>query len=141
MDIEAILAEPRRHWSCRPPASEDAIERLRQIAPGALPKEYIALLKYSNGGEGPLALPPLYFLFYEADHTSELNQSADQRELYPGILVFGSNGGLETIGFDMRESEPWPIVMYDAVAGTESAVTIAENMEDFIRAIGIGDEE
>lgn len=141
MDVETLLTQPGREWSRRPPASEEAIERLRQESAGGLPKEYVALLRYSNGGEGPLALPPLYFMLYEAEYTSELNQSADQRKLYPGFLVFGSNGGLEAIAFDTRGKEPWPIVMYDPVAGTESAVTIAENMGDFIRAIGMDDGE
>jgi hypothetical protein len=141
VDVQTLLTEPHRQWSRRPPASEEAIARLQQGAPGAVPREYIALLRYSNGGEGPLALPPPYFMLYKAEFTRELYQSPDQRELYPGFLVFGSNGGLETIAFDTRGKEPWPIVMYDAVAGTESAVTIAENMENFIRAMGIGKEE
>jgi hypothetical protein len=137
VDVKTLLTEPHREWSPRPPASEEAIQRLRQAAPGVLPKAYVALLQYSNGGEGPLALPPLYFMLYEAEYASDLNQNADQRELYPGYFVFGSNGGLETIAFDTRAAKPWPIVMYDAVAGTESAVAIAKNMEDFVRAIGM----
>lgn len=141
MDVESLLTERRRQWSCGPPASEDAIERLGRAAPGVLPKEYVALLRYSNGGEGPLALPPLYFVLYKAEYTNELNQSVDQRELYPGFFVFGSNGGLETIAFDTRAREPWPIVMYDAVAGTKSAETIAKKMEEFIHAMGIDDPE
>lgn len=136
MDVETLLSEPGRDWSARPPASEEAIEQLRQHASSALPEAYVALLRYSNGGEGPLALPPLYFMLYEVEYTSEVNQSPYQRQWYPGFFVFGSNGGLETIAFDTRGKEHWPIVMYDPIAGTESAVTIAKNMEDFIRAIG-----
>ena len=140
VDVEKLLSEPSRDWSARAPASEEAIERLRQHAAVALPEEYLALLRYSNGGEGSLALPPLYFMLYEAEYTNELNRSPDQLELYPGFFVFGSNGGLETIAFDTRGKEPWPIVMYDAVAGTQSAVTIAENMHEFILAIGLDEE-
>ena len=141
MDVEALLTEPHREWFSRPPASEEAIEQLQHAAPGVLPKEYVALLRYSNGGEGPLGLPPLYFSLYEAEYATEFNRNADQRELYPGHFVIGSNGGLETIAFDTRASEPWPIVMYDAVAGTESDVTIAKNIEEFISAIGVEHQE
>jgi hypothetical protein len=137
VNVEALLTEPHRKWSSRPPASEEAIARLQNAAPGVFPKEYIALLRYSNGGEGPLALSPLYFMLYEAEYANEVNQSADQRESYPGHFVIGSNGGLEPIAFDTRATEPWPIIMYDAVAGTESDVTIAKNMEEFIGAIGV----
>jgi hypothetical protein len=80
-------------------------------------------------------------MLYEADYAREVNQSADQHEMYPGHFVFGSNGGLETIAFDTRAKPPWPVVMYDPIAGTESAVTIAKNMEEFIRAIGIDDQD
>jgi hypothetical protein len=107
--------------------------------PVALPKDYVSLLRCTNGGEGPLALPPLYFMLYEAEYASDLNGSTEQRHLFPGFFVFGSNGGLETIAFDTRVAEPWPIVMYDAVAGIESAEPIAKDMGEFIRAIGIDD--
>jgi len=57
--------------------------------------------------------------------------------LYPGLLFFGSNGGLERIAFDMRSSRPpWPIVMIDPVAGNDSAVPIAHHLEEFVEAIG-----
>jgi hypothetical protein len=136
MDVETLLTEPHRKWSRCPPASEAAIERLRQAASGTIPLEYIALLRYSNGGEGPLALPPLWFMLYDAEHVAKVNQSADQREQFPGFFVLGSNGGLETIAFDTRASESWPIIAYDGIAGAESAMTIAKDMEQFIRAIG-----
>ncbi len=141
MDVQTLLTQTGRDWTARPPAREQAIERLRQNAPGPLPDEYVDLLRYTNGGEGPLNLPPLFFMLYEAEYTDELNQSADQRELYPGYFVFGSNGGMESIAFDTRGREPWPIVMYDPVAGFDSAVTIAKNMKEFIAAIGIDAEE
>jgi hypothetical protein len=141
MNVEALLTQPDRQWSSRPPASEKAIERLRKAAPGPLPKEYVALLRYSNGGEGPLALPPLYFMLYEAEYAQEVNQNADHRDLWPEYFVFGSNGGLEKIAFDTGTEQPWPIVMYDPVAGTRSAVTIATNMQELINAIGKDDQD
>lgn len=136
MDIKAILTEPGRSWFAGLPASEEAIKRLQHAAPGILPDEYISLLRCCNGGEGPLALPSLYLLLYEAEYATEVNQSADQHESYPGHFVIGSNGGLETIPFDTRAIEPWPIVMYDAVAGIKTDVIIAKNMEEFIDAMG-----
>lgn len=141
MNVETLLTESHRQWCSRAPASADAIEQLRQAAPGPLPKEYIALLRYSNGGEGPIALPPHYLMLYDAEYTNEVNQIPNQRDLCPGHFVIGSNGGLETIAFDTRASEPWPIVMYDPVAGTESDVTIARNMKEFIGAIGLENQQ
>lgn len=63
------------------------------------------------------------------------------KEQFPRIFFFGSNGGLESIGLDMRGSQPWPIVAIDCIAGLDSLVTISANMADFIEAIGISPEE
>jgi hypothetical protein len=103
--------------------------------------EYLDLLRFSNGGEGPLALAPLYFMLYEVELVVEINGSEDQDEIYPGHFVFGSNGGLETIAFDTRGGTPWSIVMYDAVAGIESRVVVAKDMADFLGAVGVDDRE
>jgi hypothetical protein len=137
VDIARILSEPDRSWKARPPADLPAVSRLQESAHGELPAEYINLLLHCNGGEGPLALPPRYFMLDSAEYSFELNMSVDQRDLYPGLFVFGSNGGLELIAFDTRDSRPWPIAMYDPIAGIESAVIIAKNMEEFIFAVGL----
>ena len=132
-----FLNSQGRAWQAQPTASDAAIDKLRQAVPVPLPEEYFSLLRISNGGEGPIDLPPLYFQLYDAEYVGVLNRDSVQREAYPGFFVFGSDGGLESIAFDLREQTPWPIVMFDPVAGTESAEIIATNMADFIRAIGI----
>ena len=137
LDITSILTRPGRIWQAQPPAGEAAIDKLRQAVPVPLPEEYIDLLRVSNGGEGPIDLPPLYFQLYDAEYAGVLNRDSAQRDSYPGFFVFGSNGGLESMAFDQREQAPWPIVLFDPIAGTESAEIIATNMADFIRAIGI----
>ena len=135
LDIAGLLAEPRRSWAAGPPGDEAAIQSLRRSAPAGLPPEYLELLRHSDGGEGPLALPPLYFLLYDAGFAAELNAGIDPR---PGYFAFGSNGGLERIAFDVRADPPWPVVMYDPVAGIEGAVVIARDMARFVSAIGLG---
>jgi hypothetical protein len=141
LDIARLLTEPHRKWAKRPPASDQAIERLQRAARSTLPQVYIDLLRYSNGGEGSVAFPSLYFMLYETEYVCEINESADQRDFYPGHFVIGSNGGLETIAFDTRTPEPWPIVMYDAVAGIGSDIVIAKDIAEFIRAIGVDSQE
>ena len=137
IDIAKILNALGRIWRPQPPADEAAIVSLRKSASVLLPDEYYDLLRTSNGGEGPIDLPPLYFQLYDAEVAGEINRAPLQQESYPGFFVFGSNGGLETLAFDFRNYFPWPIVMFDPIAGPESAVIIATNMSDFIRAIGI----
>jgi hypothetical protein len=140
-DIASLLAESHREWLADPPCGEAAIEALRESAPVELPSEYLDLLRHCNGDEGPLAIPPLWFILYEAEYAAELNAMDDQREFYPGYYSFGTNGGLERTAFDIRGTPPWPVVMFDPIAGVESAEVIAADMASSIPAIGLGSPE
>jgi SMI1/KNR4 family protein SUKH-1 len=135
--IAEILKQPDRNWSGNPPASEEDILRLIQSCKVKLPDEYLDLLRVSNGGEGDLALPPLLFVLFDIDEVLEMLKDSFYREEFPDLLFFGGNGGLEQIAFDLRKGEPYPIVMIDAIAGSESAVEIALNMAQFTEAIAL----
>ena len=139
MDIRIVLSQPERQWTAGAPASEPAIELLKLSARAELPAEYLDLLRLGNGGEGPfLKMPPLWFQLYSIEdciavcHTDEFALAQ-----FPAFMFFGSNGGLESIAFDLRVGPPWPIVMIDQIAGPTSARIIASNIETFIEAIGL----
>jgi len=135
--VAEILKQPDRNWSCNPPAREDDILRLIESCQVKLPDEYLALLRFSNGGEGDLALPPLLFVLFDVDEVLKTWSDSFYREEFPHFLFFGGNGGLEQIAFDLKRGEPYPIVMIDPIAGLESAMEIAPNMAHFIEAIGL----
>jgi hypothetical protein len=110
-----------------------------------LPDELLDLLRFSDGGEGELALAPCWFVlapcWFVLDPVAEIIRSlrtpVEQAE-YPGFVFFGGNGGLERIALDARDgSEPWPVVMIDPIAGAGSAERIAPDMEHFVNAIGL----
>lgn len=138
MNVRDILCQPEREWHAKMPASEAEIMQLASHARAQLPTEYVELLRHSNGGEGPLALPPLYFQLYSVRDCIELFHNSQQLlEQFPSFMFFGSNGGLESIAFDLRSRPPWPIVMIDLIAGSESAKEIAPDIATFIEAIGL----
>jgi SMI1 / KNR4 family (SUKH-1) len=138
VSVRHVLSQPERKWQAKPPASEVEIAQLQSRVRTELPQEYLELLQFSNGGDGPLALPPLWFQLYAVKDCIELCH-ANQHvvENFPHFLFFGSNGGLESIAFDLRVGPPWGIVMIDQIAGPESAREIAPNMAAFIEAIGL----
>lgn len=141
MNVQQVLCQPTRDWQPKAPASEAEIKLLESKARASLPPEYLELLRFSNGGEGPLALPPLWFQLYPTKDCIELCHNNQQvLEQFPTFMFFGSNGGLESIAFDLRAGPPWPIVMIDQIAGSESAKEIAPNMAAFIEAIGVDAE-
>jgi hypothetical protein len=135
--VAEILKQPNRNWSGNPPASEDDILRLVESCRVKPPDEYLALLRFSNGGEGDLALPPLLFVLFDVDEALRTWSDSFYREEFTDFLFFGGNGGLEQIAFDLRRGEPYPIVMIDPIAGSESAEEIAPDMARFIEAIGL----
>ena len=137
MDVAAILGEPDRVWNWQVGATEQQIQFLLSNTPADLPDELIALLRFSNGGEGDLALPPLLFALDPVEQIVEGMQDPFYKEEFPGFLFFGGNGGLEKIAFDLRAgAPPWPVVMIDPIAGPESATVIAPDFAAFVMAIG-----
>lgn len=136
MNVGDILRQPGREWRAKPPATEADIALLESKANRELPREYVELLRFSNGGEGPVALPPLWFQLYAVKDCIALCLNQDILERFPTFMFFGSNGGLESIGFDLREGPPWRIVMVDQIAGTESSEQIAPNFRAFIESLG-----
>lgn len=107
MDVCRVLSQPEREWHAQGPASEDEITTLASKARAELPPEYVELLRFSNGGEGPLSLPPLWFQLYSTKECIELchtNQHVLQQ--FPTFMFFGGNGGVESIAFDLSAGQP-----------------------------------
>jgi hypothetical protein len=132
--VTAILS---RDWQPAPPASEAEIRHLLDTLPFVPPDDYLDLLRLTNGGEGELALDPMWFLLYDAAFTAELWNHPHYRETFPNYFFFGSNGGLEAIAMMISESRPWSVVAIDCIAGPESAVTIANSFEEFLSKVGV----
>ena len=135
--IAELLSQPDRKFERASPASESELRTLVGACPIDLPPEYLDLLRYSNGGGGELALPPLLFYPYEITYTIELLQERPFDDLHDQFFIFGSNGGLELVALDLRAGHPFPVVMIDPLAGEDSAVEIAPNMRQFVEAIGL----
>ena len=139
MNVRDILRQPEREWRAEAPATDADIALLESKTNTELPREYLELLRFSNGGEGPLALSPLWFQLYAVKDCIALCLNQDILARFPAFVFFGSNEGLESIAFDLREGPPWRIVMVDQIAGTESAEEIAPNIGAFIECYRNGD--
>ena len=65
--VEQILSEPGRRWSRQPGADARDVDRLVAASPCVLPRALLELLRFSNGGEGELALAPRLFMLERVD--------------------------------------------------------------------------
>jgi hypothetical protein len=84
--------------------------------------------KSCSYGEAPLKIDAL------ADLQS--HNDAAFRELYPGVIAVGGNGGLETYALDYRgSSTPTTLVAFDAIAGLESVWPIAGSFAEALDAL------
>ena len=138
MRVAEILLQRGRKWQRREPASDADVSLLLSQARAELPFEYLELLRFSNGGEGPLSLRPLWFQLYAINDCVNLCHSGWVLKEFPDLMFFGSNGGMESIAFDLHVGlPPWPIVTVDEIAGVSSAERIASDMAEFVEAIGI----
>ena len=136
--VEQILSEPGRRWSRQPGADARDVDRLVAASPCPLPGALRELLRFSNGGEGELALAPRLFILNSVDAIiADLGEPL-LTENFVGFVFFGGNGGLKQIALDCRRRvPPFPVVMIDPIAGPESAEQIAPDADSFVSAIGL----
>ncbi|HVI77884.1 MAG TPA: hypothetical protein VM715_06915 [Candidatus Acidoferrum sp.] len=88
MGVLHVLSQPKREWQAKAPASEVEIALLESQARADLPAEYLELLRFSNGGEGPLALPPLWFQLYAVKDCIDLcHANQHVLENFPTFIV------------------------------------------------------
>jgi hypothetical protein len=139
VNISNVLKDPSAKWDREAPASPEAIRKLVAESKIELPEEYLALLRYSNGGEGELAVEPGWFQLWPAEKVVKLNKGYEVEQNVPGFFGFGSNGGGEMLAFDTREGKPWKVVMIPFIPMmAEDAIVIAEDIRAFIQAMGHG---
>ncbi len=138
-NVSDLLSQPRREWDKRSVATENQINLLIEEVGRAFPTEFLDLLRFTNGGYGSLAYPPGILRLASIEEIIATWHATWRwrRDNFPDFLFFGSNGGLESIAFDIPRAVPWPIIMVDIVAGPNSAQVLAPSFADFISAIGL----
>jgi hypothetical protein len=131
-----------RVWRKAEGASDAAMASLRQAAPAVLPESYYSLLFYSNGGEGPLPVQPLWIVLYPAEEVAEIARQGTFDEFFSGLFVIGGNGGGEAVAFDLRIAEPYPLIFFDMtnIDLAESVRLIAPNFDAALDLIGREEE-
>jgi hypothetical protein len=72
IDVVEILKDA--DWNKKKPAKAESLRNLIEYAPDELPKEYLALLQYSDGGEGKINLEIGWFMLWSSTDVVELNK-------------------------------------------------------------------
>lgn len=135
--VKDILEDPSGEWDRESPANSDALDVLIAEADIELPDDYLELLRYSNGGEGNLAVEPGWFQLWPAERVVEFNNGYKVNEFVPGFFGFGTSGGGEMLAFDTREGKPYRVVMIPFIPMKEEyAKLVTQKFEAFVIAMG-----
>ncbi len=112
------------------PADPGAIVAFEVAAGFALPGDFGAFLRKSNGGWGEIGA---HFLqLWPVEELLDYNRACRAAERAPGLLLFGSNGAGEAFAFD-RERPGAPIVLVPILPmDRQDALDIAPTFEEFL---------
>jgi hypothetical protein len=117
----------------RNPAQDEDIFTFENETNGKLPTDYVEFLKISNGGEGFIG--ENYIILWGVDELVSMNRSYEVQINSPGLLVFGSDGGGEAYGFDMRNPQ-WLIVKVPFIAMIwKDARPISDSFRGFLELL------
>jgi hypothetical protein len=94
--------------------------------------EYVSFLAENNGGEGLIG-PNSYVILWRIEELLELNEAYEVVEYAPGLFLFGSDGGGDAYGFDVKSGA---VVSVPFVGMDASLVNvIAPNFRGFLEAL------
>jgi len=124
------------NWTPNQPASDNDIAKLIHTIKFELPEVYLDLLRRYNGGEGEIALPPMWLQLWNIDEVIENNGLDLFMGEFHDYFFFASNGGLESIAMRKLPSGTMEIIMVDMIAGLSSVEVISDDFVMFEKAIG-----
>ena len=117
-----------------PPASIDAIESFERVFGFNPPPDYLAFMKQSNGGEGPVG--DGYLMLWPIDELQTHNDGYNISTFAPQLFLFGSSGGGEAYAFDLSQLPAIRIVSVPFVGiGMACARDCGRTFESFLQAI------
>jgi hypothetical protein len=135
--LQEILENPDAQWTRHPPAPESALAALAEGCDFELPGEYLAFLRYSNGGQGSMCLEPWYFQLQPAETVLDYNRGYQVERFLPGFFAIGSNGGGEMLAIRKDRGSPCPVFMIPFIPmAADDAVEIAFDFELFAMCLG-----
>lgn len=90
-----------KDWQFNQGASERAIRSAITSLGRPLPADYVQFLHNHDGGEGFVG--DNYLILWRAEELSTFNREYEVARYAPGLFLFGSDGGGEGYGFDLRD--------------------------------------
>ena len=122
-----------REFSANSPANRQAIDKFESDSHFKLPKDYEQFLERMNGGEGFVG--EAYLSLWRVEELLQRNKDYEVDEYTPGFFIFGSDGGGESFGFDLRSDLKEVVCIPFIGSGWEDAVRIASTFTEFLEVV------
>ncbi len=136
MKIKAIVEPNLSLWRFNvAPATDAEIASLSAASPFPLPREFIELLRVSNGGEGWLAIRPWYFQLWSSTEIPLHNAGYETQKYFPEYIGFGSSGGGTMFAFHKDAGLKVFGIPFDTIDHRDIE-TVTESLIDFAHAMG-----
>lgn len=114
------------------PGNIETLKKVEEYFKVILPKQYIDFMLTANGAEGDVG-DNSYLVLWSAEEIIELNKDYEVNEFAPGLLLFGSNGGMDAYAFDTRR-ESLPIIEVPFIGmGLEEVKDCGDTFLDFLK--------
>lgn len=118
-------------WQLYDGAPESAIRDEIVKIGHSLPSDYVSFLNKHNGGEG--FVDNDYLIIWKIEELSIFNLEYEVGKYAPGIFLFGSSGGGEAYGFDMRDPS-MPIVRIPFIGmELQYAIPVARTFSELMK--------
>lgn len=111
----------------------DSDEQLRNVEAElgvTFPADYCEFIAESGRVERDLG--GSWLVLYDVDEIVPLNRGYELAEICPGLVLIGSDGGGEAVGFDFRDSPPHVVLVNFVTAGWHEAIVQANSFTEFM---------
>lgn len=126
--MDGLLADFR--WADHG-AGEDAVRRA-EAALGALPPDYVNVLRAHDGGEGFVG-GGAYLSLSPVEDLEQMNAALEAGELVPGVVLIGGDGADDLYGIESSSGTYW---IFPAIGlRADSGEQVADGWERFLQAL------
>lgn len=133
-----IIELVREKWFGKAPANENTIAEVESQLAVTLPRDYVELLLWSNGGEAKIG--SAYFQFWPIQNVQNRNVSASiYKYMTKKFIGIGTNGGGECYGLDYTKNNiPTFVIVPLGDLDPENKFVIASSLTEGIELASVG---
>jgi hypothetical protein len=129
--MHSKLLEIVRGMKTSPGTSIESLDDLMTRLGRQLPSDYLMLMQFTNGAEGPIGSS--YVVIWPIEEVIPLNEGNGVAEFAPSLMLFGSDGGSKGYGFDTAAAG-LPIVSVDLIL-TDVVEQLGSDLLEFFENI------